>query len=446
MNQAFRILSLRDHALAIWQAAVDAVHPSKLIPEAIANSSFGIQEAMSHAPRILVVGAGKAGAAMGAALENTLPNLVTRIEGIVNVPADTVRSLQAIRLHAARRGNVNQPTADGVEGAGQILDLIASAGPDDVAIGLWSGGGSALLPAPVEGTSLEDKQKVTQLLHECGATIHEMNAVRKHLSRVKGGRLAQAFAGRDFYNLIISDVIGDPLDVIASGPTSPDSSTFHDALSVLEKYALTSPAPKSVLNYLRKGALGLVPETPKKLSSQIHNFVIGNNDLALTASQAKAEELGYRVQNLGSQIEGETGKVAAAMAHVVRDMIAQDRPQRQPVCLLSGGETTVTLGKHHGLGGRNQEFVLAMLHTLGREAMTKVVVLSGGTDGEDGPTDAAGALANGETFRLADNLKLSPADFLNRHDAYHFFQPIGGLIQTGLTQTNVMDVRVILIR
>ncbi len=298
----------------------------------------------------------------------------------------------------------------------------------------------------MEGTSLEDKQKVTQLLHECGATIHEMNAVRKHLSRVKGGSLAQAFAGGAFYNLIISDVIGDPLDVIASGPTSPDSSTFHDALSVLEKYALTSLAPKSVLNYLRKGVEGLIPETPKKLSSQIHNFVIGNNDLALTASQAKAEELGYRVQNLGSQIEGETGKVAAAMAHVVRDMIAQDRPQRQPVCLLSGGETTVTLGKHHGLGGRNQEFVLAMLHALGRDAMTKVVVLSGGTDGEDGPTDAAGALANGETFRLADNLKLSPADFLNRHDAYHFFQPIGGLIHTGLTQTNVMDVRVILIR
>jgi len=145
-------------------------------------------------------------------------------------------------------------------------------------------------------------------------------------------------------------------------------------------------------------------------------------------------------------IEGETGKVAAAMAHVVRDMIAQDRPQRQPVCLLSGGETTVTLGKHHGLGGRNQEFVLAMIDILGRDVMTNVVVMSGGTDGEDGPTDAAGAVANGETFRLADNLKLSPADFLNRHDAYHFFQPIGGLIQTGLTQTNVMDVRVILIR
>jgi hydroxypyruvate reductase/glycerate 2-kinase len=432
--------------LAIWQAAVDAVQPSKLIPEAIANPSLGIQEAVSHAPRVLVVGAGKAGAAMSAALENALPDLAARMEGIVNVPADTVRPLHAIRLHAARPGKMNQPTAEGVEGARQILQLVASAGPDDIAIGLWSGGGSALLPAPVEGISLEDKQRVTQLLHECGATIHEMNAVRKHLSRVKGGRLAQAFAGLSFCNLIISDVIGDPLDVIASGPTSPDSSTFRDALAVLEKYALTSLAPKSVLNYLRRGAEGLLPETPKKLSSRIHNFVIGNNDLALKASQAKAEELGYRVQNLGSEIEGEAGKVAAAMADLVRDMLADSRSPRPPVCLLSGGETTVTLGKHHGLGGRNQEFVLAMIDTLGRDTMNHVLVLSGGTDGEDGPTDAAGAVANGETFRLADNLKLSPADFLSRHDAYHFFQPIGGLIQTGLTQTNVMDVRVILIR
>jgi glycerate 2-kinase len=446
MNHTSRDFPLRDHALAIWLAAVDAVHPSRLIPDAIANPSLRIQEAVRHAPRILVVGAGKAGVAMSAALENALPDLAARMEGIVNVPADTVRPLHAIRLHAARPGKMNQPTAEGVEGARQILQLVASAGPDDVAIGLWSGGGSALLPGPVEGISLEDKLRVTQLLHECGATIHEMNAVRKHLSRVKGGRLAQAFVGRDFYNLIISDVIGDPLDVIASGPTSPDSSTFRDALAVLEKYALTSLAPKSVLNYLRKGAEGLVPETPKKLPNQIHNLVIGNNDLALKASQAKTEELGYRVQNLGSEIEGEAGKVAAAMADLVRDMLADSRSPRPPVCLLSGGETTVTLGKHHGLGGRNQEFVLAMLHTLGREAMTKVVVLSGGTDGEDGPTDAAGAVANGETFRLADNLKLSPADFFSRHDAYHFFQPIGGLIQTGLTQTNVMDVRVILIR
>jgi glycerate 2-kinase len=199
------------------------------------------------------------------------------------------------------------------------------------------------------------------------------------------------------------------------------------------------------VSHLRKGAQGLVPETPKKLPSHIHNIVIGNNDLALKAAQARAEELGYRVQNLGSQIEGETTTVAADMARMVRDILERGEDAGAPICLLSGGETTVTLGKDHGLGGRNQEFVLAMLNTLGRDVMTHVVVLSGGTDGEDGPTDAAGAVANGETFSKADKLKLSPPDFLSRHDAYHFFQPIGGLIQTGLTQTNVMDVRVILI-
>jgi hydroxypyruvate reductase/glycerate 2-kinase len=257
--------------------------------------------------------------------------------------------------------------------------------------------------------------------------------------------LAQAFRGRAFFNLIISDVIGDRLDVIASGPTSPDSSTFRVALGVIDKYSLRSLTPRSVLNYLEKGGKGEVPETPKKLPGHIYNIVIGNNDLALRVGQAKAEEFGYRVENLGSEIEGETGTVAASMAQMVRDILSQGGHARAPICLLSGGETTVTLGKRHGLGGRNQEFVLAMLNALSREVMTHVVVLSGGTDGEDGPTDAAGAVASAETFPSADELKLSPTDFLSRHDAYHFFQPIGGLIRTGLTQTNVMDVRVILI-
>jgi hydroxypyruvate reductase/glycerate 2-kinase len=445
MKNPSRISLPREHALATWRAGVDAVLPQKLIPQAITNRSLGIQEALNQGGRILVVGAGKAGAAMSEALERALPDSIARMEGIVNVPADTVRPLERIQLHPARTGNANQPTAEGVEGAQQILDLIAGTGPEDIAIGLWSGGGSALLPLPVNGVTLEDKQKVTQLLHESGATIDEMNAVRKHLSQIKGGRLAQAFRGRAFFNLIISDVIGDRLDVIASGPTSPDSSTFYDALAVLDKYSLKSLAPKSVLNYLEKGGKGEVPETPKKLPSQIHNFVIGNNELALQASQAKAEELGYHVRNLGSQIEGETTKVAADIARLVREILAQGGSLQPPICLLSGGETTVNLGKNHGLGGRNQEFVLAMLNASGRDVMTQVVVLSGGTDGEDGPTDAAGAVANGETFPSADNLNLSSADFLNRHDAYHFFQSIGGLIQTGLTQTNVMDVRVILI-
>jgi len=439
------VSSLRQHALAIWHSAVDAVLPKKLIPEAIENTSFGIRKALTKAPRILVVGAGKAGAAMSVALEDALPDCLGRMGGVINVPADTVRPLKTIRLHAARPAGTNQPMPEGVEGARLILNLLTSAGPEDIAIGLWSGGGSALLPAPVNGISLADKQKVTQLLHECGATINEMNAVRKHLSQIKGGRLAEAFPGRAFYSLIISDVIGDPLDVIASGPTAADSSTFEDAQAVLEKYNLKPDVPTGVWDYLMKGAAGYVPETPKRLSDRIHNLVIGNNSVALQAAESKAEELGYHVLNLGPNIEGETMEVASSMAGIVRDVLVDGKPLRSPACVLSGGETTVTLGPEHGLGGRNQEFVLAAALRLGQENMANVVVLSGGTDGEDGPTDAAGAVADSDNFLKAATLGFSPADFLKRHDAYQFFQPIGGLIKTGLTNTNVMDVRVLLI-
>src|SRR5438128_5123547 len=287
---------LRQHAVAIWQAAVDAVRPRDLVQKFLDDPGIPIREAAKRAQRILVVGAGKAGAAMSESLESALPDCIPRMEGIVNVPSECVRPLRAIRLHAARPAGTNQPTADGVTGARQILDLFASAGPDDLGICLLSGGGSALLPAPVEPVSLADKQKVTQLLHECGATINEMNAVRKHLSRIKGGRLAQAFKGRALFSLIISDVIGDPLDVIASGPTAPDPTTFNDALAVLEKYGLfrsapadgnASAVPRSVRRHLEEGAAGRKPETLKALPANVQNYVIGNNTKALAAAQAK---------------------------------------------------------------------------------------------------------------------------------------------------------------
>jgi hydroxypyruvate reductase/glycerate 2-kinase len=392
-----------------------------------------------------VVGAGKAGASMSAALEANLPDLLDRLEGIVNVPAECVRPLQAIHLHAARPAGTNQPTAEGVEGARRILDLVSRAGPRDVVVGLWSGGGSALLPAPVDGVTLADKQHVTQLLHACGATINEMNAVRKHLSRLKGGRLAQQLPGRYLVSLIISDVIGDPLDVIASGPTAADPTTFVDALAVLDKYHLTSQVPRAVREHLEKGAAGGVPETLKTLPEGVTNHVLANNTKSLAAAQAKAEELGYRVLNLGAYIEGETGSVGMALAGVLRSIRADGQPLLAPVCLLSGGETTVTMAPGHGLGGRNQELVLAALVQLGKEGLRNVAVLSGGTDGEDGPTDAAGAVADEETWRKAETQGLNPADFLARHDAYHFFEATGDLIKTGLTQTNVMDVRVMLV-
>jgi hydroxypyruvate reductase/glycerate 2-kinase len=401
---------------------------------------------VAQARRILVVGAGKAGAAMSAGVEEALAAFLDRIEGLVNVPAESVRLLRRIGLHPARPAGTNQPTAEGVAGTDQILGLVATAGPEDVALCLISGGGSALLPAPVEGVTLEDKQHVTRLLHACGATINEMNTVRKHLSRCKGGRLAQAFTGGALFSLIISDVIGDPLDVIASGPTAADPTTFADAVAVLEKYELRTRVPANVLRYLEEGAAGAKPETLKKLPAHVRNCVIGNNAKSLAAAQTKAEGFGYRVLNLGSYLEGETREVGLALAGIVRSIRADSQPLPPPVCVLSGGETTVTLTEDHGLGGRNQELVLACAAKLGRQGLHDVVVLSGGTDGEDGPTDAAGAIADEETFTRAQQLNLLPAAFLARHDAYHFFAATGDLLKTGLTQTNVMDVRVILIR
>jgi hydroxypyruvate reductase/glycerate 2-kinase len=436
---------LRDHTQAIWQAGVAAVQPDELLPRVLTDPSLAILLAARQAPRILVVGAGKAGAAMSAALEGALQDSLDRVEGVVNVPAEAVRPLRRIRLHAGRPAGTNQPREEGVEGARQILDLVARAGPDDIALCLLSGGGSALLPAPVEGVSLADKQRVTQQLHACGATINEMNAVRKHLSRIKGGRLAEAFTGRALFSLIISDVIGDPLDVIASGPTAPDPTTFADALAVLSRYALTNQVPLAVIGHLEAGAAGQVAETPKRLPAKVRNCIIGNNAKALAAAQAKAEGLGYRVLNLGCFIEGETQQAATVLAGIARSIRATGRPLVPPACLLSGGETTVTLGPGHGLGGRNQEFVLASMAYLRPEGMRNTVVLSGGTDGEDGPTDAAGALADEATWSKAASQGLNVRSFLERHDAYHFFSATRDLLRTGLTQTNVMDLRVVLV-
>lgn len=436
---------MREHARSIWQAAVDAVKPEPLVRQALADPALGIGAALRQAARILVLGTGKAGSAMSAAVEAALTDQLDRLDGLVNVPAGSLLPLKKIRLHPARPAGSNQPTADGVAGAEEILCLARQAGPDDVALCLISGGGSALLPASAPGLTLADKQEVTLLLHACGATINEMNAVRKHLSAVKGGRLAQAFTGKALFSLIISDVIGDPLDVIASGPTAADPSTFAQAFQVLEKYHLLGKAPPAVIDFLRLGMDGQMPETLKTMPAHVHNIVIGNNAKALAAAQVRAESLGYRVLNLGSFLEGETRQVALALAGVARSICANHLPLAPPVCLLSGGETTVTLVPRHGQGGRNQEFVLATLGQLGKQGMENVVVLSGGTDGEDGPTDAAGALADEGTLERAANHGLDWRDFLNRNDAYTFFRKTGDLLLTGLTQTNVMDVRVTLI-
>jgi hydroxypyruvate reductase/glycerate 2-kinase len=446
--------SRREHARAIWQAAVDAVDPFALVRDILMDPPPPLATALAKAERFLVVGGGKAGTAMAAGVAAALTEKRDRLVGVVNVPVSPHPQplspagrgeTKAIRLHVARPAGTNQPTAEGVAGVRAMLDLIERAGPNDMGLCLLSGGGSALLPAPMDGISLEDKQQVTLLLHACGATINEMNCVRKHLSAIKGGRLAEAFGSRPLFSLIISDVIGDPLDVIASGPTTADPTTFADALAILDRYALRSRVPAAVLTLLERGQAGEIPETPKALPSSVRNILLGNNSRALAAAQRQAEELGYTVLNLGSFIEGETRQAAIVLAGIVRGIRVDGQPLRPPVCVLSGGETTVTLTPTHGQGGRNQEFVLAAALHLGQAGLSRVVLLSGGTDGEDGPTDAAGAFADETTLPCATALGLNPAAHLANHDAYPFFAALGDLFKTGLTQTNVMDVRVILV-
>lgn len=425
----------RIDARAIWDAAVRAALPGPLIE--LFFRTDPLAESIRNAPGILVVGAGKAGLGMAAGLEAALADRLDRVEGIVNVPEGQDRPLARVRLHPARPIGVNEPTAAGVAGAEEMLRLVANAAPEDVAVCLLSGGGSALLPAPAAGISLEDKLAITKLLHRCGATIDEMNCVRKHLSRIKGGRLAEAFRGKLLVSLIVSDVVGDPLDVIASGPTAPDPTTFAEAITILQRYGLWDRTPTTVKQHLELGS----PETPKALGSNIANRIIGSNRVSLDAAAREAAARGYKALDLGSFVEGETQQVAVAVAGIVRSIQRDSQPLAAPACILIGGETTVSLGEGSGKGGRNQEFVLALLAKLGSEGMHGVTVLSGGTDGEDGPTDAAGAIADKMTFTRG----LSVDEQLRNHDAYPFFDATGDLIRTGLTGTNVMDVRVVLV-
>jgi glycerate-2-kinase len=283
------------------------------------------------------------------------------------------------------------------------------------------------------------------MLQACGATIGEMNAVRKHLSELKGGGLARLCHGRWLVSLIISDVVGDPVDVIASGPTAPDRSTFADALAVLEKYHLLDNVPRSVRDTLEAGASGRRPETLKRLPRNVTNCIIGNNGTALEAAERAARALGYRVLNLSSFVEGDSQQAGIMLAGIARGIRDRGEPIAPPACVLSGGETTVTLDQSHGLGGRNQELVLAALNHLAAAGLDNVVVLSGGTDGEDGPTNAAGAIGDERLVRAAVRRGMDATRYLERHDSYHFFEPLGGLIKTGLTDTNVMDLRVFLV-
>jgi hydroxypyruvate reductase len=337
------------------------------------------------------------------------------------------------------------PDEAGLRGTREMIDLLSQTGEADLVFCLISGGGSALSPAPADGLSLGDKQEVTRQLLACGATIHEINSIRKHLSRIKGGHLARLAWPSTLVSLILSDVIGDDLDTIASGPTVPDPSTFYDCLRTLNRYGLTEAVPPPALRHLEAGARGELPETPKSgdpAFRRTQNVIVGSNTLALVASQEKARNLGYNSLILSSSIQGETREVARIHTAIAKEIVSTGNPISPPACLISGGETTVTV-QGSGKGGRNQEFALAS--ALDIEGLPNVLVLSGGTDGTDGPTDAAGALADGDTVERGRFKGLDAESYLANNDSYNFFKLLEDLLVTGPTLTNVMDLRLVMV-
>ncbi len=445
MERSFDEHRLKRHAEEIFRAALRAVDP-----RAAVRAKVGLEEGrlrveemeldLASLEQVYVVGAGKASAAMAQAVEAILGDRITR--GVVSVKVGHGVPLEYV---AVREASHPVPDDAGCRAAKEILDLVSEAGPKDLVIVLLSGGGSALLPLPVEGVSLEDKQETTRVLLGCGATIHEINTIRKHLSRVKGGRLAAAAAPARVLSLIVSDVIGDDLDVIASGPTVPDSSTFGDCLEIVERYGIRSSLPGAVLDHLEAGAAGRVPETPKRSDPcfrNVRNVIVAGNRAAVEAGAEAAADLGYRSLILSTMVDGEAREVARVLAAVAKEVRKHRRPSEPPACILAGGETTVTL-RGKGKGGRNQELALAAALSL--DGWKGVGLLSGGTDGTDGPTDAAGAWVDGTTLPRARESGLDARRHLAENNAYPFFARLDDLLVTGPTLTNVMDLQLIMV-
>ncbi|MEP7364193.1 MAG: glycerate kinase [Acidobacteriota bacterium] len=432
------------HARQMFAAALRAADPVEAVGRFFRCEGNrlivgGKRYALDSFDRVLVIGAGKASAAMALAVEKALGKRIS--EGWINTKYGHGARLKRVHVHEC-----GHPVPDeaGVEGARRIVELAEGAGAKDLVIAVISGGASALTPAPVAPITLAEKQETTKLLLGCGANIHEINAIRKHISTFKGGQLARAAAPATVIALMLSDVIGDSLESIGSGPTAPDPTTFAECVKLLDGYGILNQVPAAVRNRLQSGAAGNLPETPKAgdaAFARVQNVIVGSNALAVDAAAATARKLGYRTLVLSTRIEGETRDVAGVHAAILKEIRAARRPLAEPACLISGGETTVTI-RGDGLGGRNQEFALAGAIDLA--GMAEVCVLSGGTDGTDGPTDAAGAIADGGTAAAAKAKGMDARDYLARNDSYHFFDPLGLLLKPGPTRTNVMDVRILL--
>ncbi len=432
-------------ALESLESAITAADPEQIIKSKLKikgatlqvnQHEFGLKEFK----RVYVMGGGKASGSMAKALDQVLGSYVTR--GLVNVPYGGGGKIGAIELHEASHP---VPDESGVKGTRAMMKMAEGARVDDLIISLISGGGSSLMPLPRGEISIEDKRKLTDALLKCGATINEINTVRKHVSDFKGGWLAKKAFPATVLNLILSDVVGDPLDFIASGPTVPDSTTFDDAIRVLRDYSLWDNAPSSIRSVLMEGKNGKIPETPKsgdEIFKKVTNVIVGNNRLAGVAARDYLKSCGLNALLLTSTLEGVARDIGGMLASIAREVSLSGNPVSKPAGIVVGGETTVIVtGK--GIGGRNQEVPLAAAAKVSNQEGLSIASLN--TDGIDGPTDAAGAIVDGRTLARAVREGLTPERFLAENDSYNFFSKLGDLIFTGPTGTNVNDVSVVIV-
>jgi hydroxypyruvate reductase len=429
----------------IMAAALDAVAPAEAVRRHLKREGVRIKIGgqaynLDTFQRVLMIGFGKASIPMGEAAAEILGAFLQEGVLITKSKLSNGEYANGKRQASIFEGGHPVPNQRSIAGAQKIVDLLTSTTGEDLVIFLISGGGSALLALPAPGIPLGDIQALTELLLACGATINEINCLRKHLSQIKGGQLAQLAAPAQVATLILSDVVGDPLDVIASGPTVPDPTTFADALKILEKFEISDQVPTSIMKHLERGKSGEIPETPKDgnpIFERVQNTIIGNNYQGAKAAIEQAKTEGFNTLLLTTSLQGEASQAGKMIGAIAKQVIATGEPIPRPACIIVGGETTVTI-RGEGLGGRNQELSLSAVSELA--ALPNVMLVTLATDGDDGPTDAAGAVVTGETWKRAQRSRLDPAEHLARNASYEFFDPLDDLLKPGPTHTNVNDL------
>jgi hydroxypyruvate reductase len=439
---------LRDDARAIFRAALAAADPAAAVKRALRRGPQGGIEIAGREIRgrgaLRAVAFGKAAVSMARAAAEALPEGLLRPGGILAMNDENAAGVPGFLTFPAGHP---LPDERGERAAAEVEKYLSGMKPGDGLLVLISGGGSALLPAPWPGVSLEEKISATDLLLRGGADIHELNSVRKHLSRLKGGRLAALAGPAPVESLILSDVPGDDLSVIASGPTSPDPTTFRSALEALERRGAWAEAPAGIREHISRGVRGELPETPKPgdaIFERVRNHIVGSGGSSLEAARAKAESLGYAAAVASGSLRGEAREAAERLLARCREVMRLERKGDLASALVSGGETTVTV-RGSGLGGRNQELALAFALEATRLGLPEGwALLSAGTDGRDGPTDAAGAIVDAGTIERGQRAGLDAARCLEDNDSYRFLEASGDLLRTGATGTNVADIQIIL--